>query len=214
MKPAKKPRVTEEKDNFCGQVFGFLGGTFDPIHYGHLNLALEIFERYELNRVFFCPSNHSPGKTQKPFASPAHRLAMVRLAIEPIPAFSLIDLELQRPGPSYTFETIRRLKAQYPEVHFRLILGEDLLQELANWKEIEQLLQLAPPIIGTRHQKLPPTLLPLPPFLEKIEEGLTLIPLLDISSSEVRERLKKSRYCGHLLPVKVLDYIQQNHLYY
>lgn len=192
---------------------GFLGGTFDPIHCGHLHLALEIFEKRGLDRVLFCPANCSPMKTDaEPLVSADDRMAMVKLAIAPISAFSLIDLEIHRSGCSYTVDTIRQLKAQHPKDEFHLILGEDLVPSFARWKEVETLIELAPPFIGSRHHRLPKTDLPLA-LQKKVEEGLTLISLLDISSTELRQRLKKGLYCGHLLPAKVLDYIERKHLY-
>lgn len=193
--------------------FGFLGGTFDPIHFGHLNLAIEMLERQRLDHIFFCPANHSPEKMDHPIASADHRLAMVKLAIEPVPAFSLTALELQRPAPSYTIETIRQLKMEYPDAHFYLILGEDHLKGLKYWKEVESLFQLSPPLVGTRYQKLSLQWRLFFRFKKKIHQGLTPISLLDISSSAVRKRLKEGKYCGHLIPAKVLDYIQRNHLY-
>lgn len=194
--------------------YGFLGGTFDPIHNGHLHLALEILEKHQLDRVFFCPAQRSPEKGEmEPVAPSADRLAMAALAIEPIEAFSLIDSEILRQGPSYTVDTIRQLKKEHPKAHFHLILGEDLLQGLGHWKEVEALLQLAPPLIGTRHQKLPSKISLPDSLLEGVRAGLTRIPLLDISSTDLRKRLKMKKYCGHLLPAKVLDYIKQNQLY-
>lgn len=195
------------------QVFGFLGGTFDPIHFGHLNLAIEMLEKHKLDRIFFCPASHSPEKIDQPIASADQRFTMVRLAIEPISSFSVTNLELQRSGPSYTIETIRQLKMEYPEADFHLILGEDLLKGLTNWKDVEVLFQLAPPLVGSRHQSLSVTWKLFSRFKKKICEGFTPIPLLDISSSALRKRLKEGAYCGHLIPAKVLDYIERNHLY-
>ncbi len=186
---------------------GFLGGTFDPIHFGHLNLAIELMERHKLDKVLFCPAGLSPGKEEAPpRAGAADRLEMVKLAIEPLPAFSVTDIELKRGGPSYTIDTLRALQKQLPLAQFHLLLGEDLLVGLSHWKEIENLLKLAPPLVGTRKLKsFPP--------LKSVATGLTQIPLLDISSTQVRDRIEKDQYCGYLLPAKVLDYIAQHRLY-
>lgn len=193
---------------------GFFGGTFDPIHFGHLYLAIEILEKRQLDRVFFCPAQRSPQKGEsEPVAPAADRLAMVALAIEPIEAFSLIDTEIQRPGPSYTIDTIRELKKEFPKDQFHLILGEDLLAGVSEWKEVEKLFELAPPLVGSRHQKLSTKIVLPKPLEDALQSGLTHIPLVDISSTALRKRLKMKKYCGHLLPGKVLDYIEQNRLY-
>ncbi|MCI0381865.1 MAG: nicotinate-nucleotide adenylyltransferase [Chlamydiae bacterium] len=193
---------------------GFFGGTFDPIHFGHLNLAIQILESCELDEIHFCPANFSPSKeNKKPVAANSHRRAMTLLALSPIKAFSLIDLELNRSGPSFTIDTIREISRVHPQVEYRLILGENSLAHLSKWKEIEQLFALAPPLIGIWGKNI------------IMDDGLSRemkqiimkekipISIMDISSTLVRERLKLRKYCGHLVPLKVLDYIYQHDLY-
>lgn len=187
------------------EKIGFLGGTFDPIHLGHLNLAIELFERHKLNKVLFCPAGVSPGKEKvPPKAAATHRLEMVKLALEPLPDFFATDIELRRDGSSYTIDTLRALEQEFPKAQFYLLLGEDLFEGLSTWKEADNLLKLAQPLIGARQVEKRGGLL---------LQGLTQIPLLDISSTQIRERLKKNKYCGHLLPSKVLDYIAHHRLY-
>lgn len=194
---------------------GFFGGTFDPIHHGHLNLAIEILEKKKLDRIFFCPANRSPEKKEaQPVVSAEDRFAMLTLALEPIPAFSPLDWEIKRPGLSYTIDTLRMLKAEYPKAELHLIFGEDILAGLHAWKDVEALLQLAPPLVGLRHFELSSEILLPPALLSLVRAGLTHIPLLDISSTQLRKRLKERKYCGHLVPSKVLDYIVENRLYY
>jgi len=191
---------------------GFFGGTFDPIHFGHLNLALHILETHKLDQIFFSPANFSPEKGEsRPLAPKKARKEMVELAIEDVPEFTLIDLELEREGPSYTIDTIEHLKNNYPNANFYLILGGDIIKGLEKWKEIDRLLQMAPPLVGGR------------PHLQdnfisesiqkKIKEGETTIPSLEISSTDVRERLSQKKSCTHLVPGKVLDYIEEHGLY-
>lgn len=191
---------------------GFFGGTFDPIHFGHLNLAIEILEKCSLDQILFCPALLSPEKGDRhPTATPLARKEMVTLAIEPIPEFSLIDLELDREGPSYTIDTIKALIEMHPATSFHLLLGEDMLAGLPEWKAVEELVKLAPPLVGSRshhNQKSLPE-----PLASIIQQGEVLISPMEISSTEVRRRLEQKKYCGHLIPAKVLDYIEASGLY-
>jgi nicotinate-nucleotide adenylyltransferase len=190
---------------------GFFGGTFDPIHFGHLNLALQLQERCGLDEVYFCPARSSPLKTeQPPTAAAHHRREMVELAIAPIPSFKLLTLELDREGPSYTIDTIRALSR---EGEWYLILGEDVIHDFARWKEVEQLVTLARPLIGSRTSKMGLPIGCSPQLQKVIEKGTIKIPLVDISSTELRQRLIRGQYCGHLVPEPVLSYINQHALY-
>lgn len=192
--------------------FGFFGGTFDPIHFGHINLAINILEKRQLDHIFFSPANFSPEKEGKLQVAPKKaRKEMTQLAIQGIPQFSLLELELEREGPSYTIDTIRQLIALHPGAQFHLILGEDILEGLPLWKEVEELLNLAPPLMGSRPgAKIPK--LPLP-IREAVDKGMTLIAPMEICSTDLRERLAQKKYCGHLIPSKVLDYIHAHQLY-
>lgn len=195
---------------------GFFGGSFDPIHFGHLNLALELKERSGLDELLVCPTPLSPLKiTTPPLASIEHRYQMALLAVEEIEGFSLLDLEAQGPSPAYTIDTIRKLVAEAKgEKEFFLLLAEDALSHFDRWKEVEQLVDLATPIVGTRHGFDIQKFVEFPPKVaSKLKEGLCIIPAMDISSTRIRQRLKKKLYCGHLLPRKILDYIYQNRLY-
>ncbi|MBX7067309.1 MAG: nicotinate-nicotinamide nucleotide adenylyltransferase [Parachlamydiales bacterium] len=164
---------------------GFFGGSFDPIHFGHIALAIQLMETHQLDEVLFCPAFCSPFKMETPpLASPEHRLEMLKLALD-YPPFKICSLELDRKGASFTVDTIRELKKD--GVKLRLLLSDEAAQHLHKWKDTDQLVKMAPPLIGPRDIK--------------------------ISSTEIRSRLKKKLYCGHLVPAKALDYIQRNHLY-
>ncbi len=170
------------------KIVGFFGGSFDPIHNGHIQLALSLIERRKVDEVIFCPAGISPfKKSAPPLASKKDRLKMCKLAIKPIPLFSLLDWEVERETPSYTIDTIRFLIKRDPKATYRLILGEDTFAHISKWKEADALLKLAPPLVGDR--------------------------LLPISSTEIRKRLKEGKYCGHLLPQEVLEYIYKHNLY-
>lgn len=182
---------------------GLLGGTFDPIHLGHLNLAIEIREKHALDAVIFCPAALSPFKGgADPKAPPADRLKMVQLAIEGIEDFSVLDFEINRAAPSYTIDTVRHLIAQEGSpTQFYLILGQDGLAHFSKWKEAGELKRLCPLLIGCRPGSCSPG------------EGVTEIASMDISSTLIRGRLAQKKTCIHLLPAKVLDYISENQLY-
>jgi nicotinate-nucleotide adenylyltransferase len=197
---------------------GFFGGSFDPIHLGHLNIAIELAEKHKLDEVFVCPTSQSPfKKAQPPIASKEQRRAMVTAAISPLPHFTLIDLELQKSVPCYTIETIRELLAidqqHKKKKNYFLLLGEDAIEHFHQWREVEELIKLATPLIGSRHSKSFNQKGLTSALSSSIEKGLTDIPIMEISSTEIRDRLQKGLYCGHLLPAKVWDYIEQHQLY-
>lgn len=178
---------------------GIFGGTFDPVHFGHLNLAVSLMETCSLDEVLFFPAGLSPFKeSARPTASAEHRLAMLALAVAPVKKFRLIDWEIKANGPSYTIDTVRRL-SEDPSLELHLLIGEDHLATLSRWKEADELIRLAPPLVAAREGK---------------GGGKTVkIPLFEISSTDVRQRLTQKKYCGHLVPASVLDYIQKHQLY-
>lgn len=179
---------------------GIFGGTFDPIHLGHLNLAINLLEKCRLAKILFIPAFISPLRMGENPVAPQKRLEMVRLAVEGIPHFEVSDIEIRRGGPSYTVDTLRLLKKEFPDI--ALLLGEDSLETFPRWKESDTIVREVPIRVGSRR------------VTSKIlHEGLIDIPLFDISATDLRDRLKKRLYCGHLIPPKVLDYIHENQLY-
>jgi nicotinate-nucleotide adenylyltransferase len=180
------------------QKIGFFGGSFDPIHFGHLNLAIQILERAGLDEILFCPALYSPFKTGRlPVAASDHRLAMIKLVMAPF--FRVTSIELDRPGPSFTVDTLRALSQK--NIEYRLILSEESAAHFQNWKEPEEIIKFWAPIVGSRSDGVKG------PF------QTIRTPLFDISSTEVRSRLKKKLYCKHLVPSIVLDYIEDFQLY-
>lgn len=192
------------------KIVGFFGGTFDPIHFGHINLALQLLEIHHLDSVLFCPAYCSPFKTAAPpNVNPGHRLAMVKLALEGIPKLQMTSYEIDRGDPSYTIDTLHVLKKESGEqVGFRLLLSEEAAACLEQWKDFQELIHLAPPLIGARLSSQMPKQLAHP-----LHSYYTRTKIFEISSIEIRERLKRGLYCGHLVPSKVLEYIQQYSLY-
>jgi len=196
---------------------GFFGGTFDPIHLGHLNLAIQIGEKRKLDEILFCPAFLSPLKEKSPpQASGLQRLQMAALALEDLPHFHVTALEIERGSTSYTIDTIRTLiQEEGKQKEFFLLLAEDVAYSLDKWKEPEELLSLAPPLVGTRFGFERQKINRLSPSIQSfLEEGECKIASMDISSTDIRKRLKKYLYCGHLLSRKVLDYIYDNQLYF
>lgn len=190
---------------------GLLGGTFDPIHNGHLNLAIEMLEKEHLDEVWFIPAAKNPLK-QDEAISPAHRFQMLQLAIADIPFFKAFDLEINKRVPSFTIDTLKELKGMYRDEIFYLILGQDAFSNFYQWKDPKGILATVSLLIGCRNEEC------LQPWGdEEIKQALTAslrqIKLMDISATAVRERLKKDLYIGHLVPGKVVDYIYENSLY-
>jgi len=198
-------------------MIGIFGGTFNPIHFGHLNLAIELKEKHSLTEVWVVPAQISPFRQDEPLISSHHRMQMVKRAIEGIPGFKLQDFEVKREGPSFTIDTIKYIFKHYPG-QYRLLLGEDSLLGFRDWKNASEIVDLIPLAIGCRRDvqlSLQLTKLGLEKKIESaIREGLTETTLMEISATMVRERLKNSLYCGHLIPSKVLDYIYENQLYF
>lgn len=195
---------------------GLLGGTFDPIHFGHLNLAFELMEKKELDQVWFIPAQVNPFKLSNPPTGMVHRMKMVELAIQGIPQFHLKDLEKNRPSPSYTVDTIRALLKQEPFHEFFLLLGEDAAFQFSTWHLPEEIVRLVPLLVGSRRGGLllPEASCGINPIIrEAIQRGLVETHLMDISATEIRHRLKEGKPCGHLTPSSVLRYIEDNRLY-
>lgn len=194
---------------------GFFGGSFDPIHFGHLNLLTRLKEIAKLDFIWICPVFCSVFKVgAPPHISGAHRLAMIEQAIEGIEGVGALDLELKLEKPCYTIDTIRTLMNQERGEYY-LLLGEDTMPHFHLWHSAQELIQLAKPLIGKRNHELPRDLKEMPQTIaQALREGLHAIPSMDVSSTEIRTRLKNRLYCGHLVPDKVLDYIYQNDLYY
>ena len=200
-----------------GLKIGFFGGSFDPIHFGHLQLAKELMEAKDLDKVWFCPALISPHKLDQIPVPVEHRLKMVRLAIEGCPAFEVIDAESQRKGPSYTIDTLRYLveKEKKEDNQLFLILSEEAVPGFFHWKNPEEIIKLAPLLIGTRSGPIDYRQLPKgrEEIKQSIESGWVPTTPNPFSSTEIRKRLRKGEDCRGLLPKKVLDYIHQNNLY-
>lgn len=189
---------------------GVYGGSFDPIHFAHLHLACSLYERFKLQKIYFIPAKRSPHKTRPCQASNDQRYKMLELATKNYPNFEVLDLEMKRPSPSYSIDTIKALE-QGQSAPLFLLMGLDSLKNFEQWKDVKEIVRRCKPLIANRQVE---NLETMSPFLQKIfQEGFCQTPLLDISSTMIRKRLKNSLPCQHLCPEKVLDYIFRHELY-
>lgn len=203
---------------FQVKKIGFYGGTFNPIHLGHLNLLIELKEIHQLDEIWLCPTFISPFKTTIMPAPPMHRLEMVKLAASDLPYVHVIEPEIQKKEVSFTIDTLTALSNENKQlghqVLLHLLLGDDCLFSLSSWKNIHEIIAEYPLLIGSR-TRVPPSLQGLDASLmQAIEKGLTKTQLMEISSTTIRNRIKHGLYAGHLLPSKVLDYINHHQLYH
>ena len=186
---------------------GVLGGTFDPVHSGHVLLAQAILERLPLDRVLFVPAADPPHKRCL-VASAAHRFEMVRLAIEDLDGMEASRAELDRDGPSYTVETLRHFRSHYANSELYLIIGADNISDLSTWHDPEGILALATVVSGSRdEQALPQDA----KFGSRILRVQT--PAYDISSTDIRQRLLQGLPVRYLVPEAVERYLATHGLY-
>ncbi|MCS6938274.1 MAG: nicotinate-nucleotide adenylyltransferase [Roseiflexaceae bacterium] len=191
---------------------GILGGSFDPIHYGHLAIAEEARVVLQLSRVLIIPAGEQPLKPGS-VASPAHRLAMARLACAENPFFEVSSIEIDRPGPSYTYVTLQLLHDQgFDDLY--LILGMDSVADLPRWREVRRILDLAH-IIGVSRPGVSLDLSHLSQILPGLTQRLIVIdgPRLDISSTDLRQRVAQGRPIRYQTPDAVVAYIETHQLY-
>ncbi|HEX6290893.1 MAG TPA: nicotinate-nucleotide adenylyltransferase [Herpetosiphonaceae bacterium] len=191
-----------------------LGGTFDPIHIGHLAIAEDVRFALNADRVLFVPAAQQPLKSYQHTASAPDRLEMTRLAVADNPAFAVADIEIRRGGLSYSVETVAQIGAEYPKAELFFIVGVDAAATLPQWFQVERLLHLCRIAIVERPGYIfdPQALFEALP-LARERTVLVPGPALDISASEVRQRLRAGRPVRYHLPAAVSQYIEQRGLY-
>jgi nicotinate-nucleotide adenylyltransferase len=210
---------------------GVFGGTFDPIHWGHLRSAEEVREAFSLERVLFIPASIPPLKRKTPGASAADRLALVRLAIAGNKNFAVSRIELDRPGKSYSIDTLRSLRRQAPaRAQLYFILGLDAFLQIHRWKDFSAIFPLSHLIVTSRPgDGSSLTLKRMPVEVRKLfcydpsrnayrhSSGKLLffhrLTDIAISASEIRERLRQGKSVRYLMPRDVEAYIERRHLY-
>jgi len=195
---------------------GIMGGTFDPIHSGHLIVAEEVGEVLGLGEVLFIPCGQPWLKLERPITPAVHRVEMVRLAIGAAPQFKLSEVEVKRSGPSYSVDTMVEFREQFgSKAELFFILGCDALADLAKWKEPQRLIQLCKLAAVPRLNFNSPDLKALERSVPGVSQRLIYVaaPIIDISSSWIRERVRKGLSIRYLVPEKVEEYIRRQKLY-
>ena len=223
-------KMSEEvRERGKGRRIGLFGGTFNPIHLGHLRGAEEIWEAFQLDEVIFIPSSIPPHKATEKVTEAKHRLEMVKLATSSNPHFSASDLELSRPGRSFSIDTIRFFREGKEDAFF-FILGGDAFEEIETWKDFQTLFSLCHFVVMARpgsQKNISCTPFPETLALDfRYDPGerawvhltghwvyLKEISFLDISSTRVRERIEKGETVRYLIPAEVEAYIQKYGLY-
>ncbi|MGI6469605.1 MAG: nicotinate-nucleotide adenylyltransferase [Syntrophomonadaceae bacterium] len=193
-----------------------IGGTFDPVHYGHLIAAEHARVELGIDKVVFIPSARPPHKANEKVTDWEHRCRMLQLAIEDNPAFEISSLEGPQRGISYTIDTIHSLQKANPERKIYFVMGADALLTIDTWKDYRQLIDLCCFVVVTRPNytldRSHPVLAALPEHwwqqMKQVE-----IPLMDISSTDIRRRVASGKTIRYLLPDAVREYILQNNLY-
>ena len=184
---------------------GVFGGSFDPIHIGHLIVAEAAAHALELERVHFMPARQQPFKTGYHIAGPEDRAAMLRLATEDNPRFLLDLRELDREGPSYTIDSLRELHAEFSTDELCFLVGADAVRDLPEWREAAKLAGLATMVAFAR----PGVELPDSEFVSRI----ILVPAVELSATDVRDAVSSGRSVRYLVPAKVAEYIESHSLY-
>jgi nicotinate-nucleotide adenylyltransferase len=186
---------------------GIFGGTFDPIHLGHLITAQSVREIRKLEKIIFIPAFISPHKSDAKTSSAEDRLNMIKLAIDGIPFFDYSDSEIKKGGVSFTIDTLRKLKNSYDELEF--IIGYDNIFSFHTWKDPDEIMKLAKIVVLRRKSSHPPQ------FKDKYYNKSVFVQTrgIEISATDLRERVKKGLPINFLVPPNVLEYINNHKLY-
>lgn len=188
---------------------GILGGTFDPIHSGHLILAEQLKDELKLKKVIFIPSANPPHKVNHPISPAKDRMKMVKMAIRDNPDFLISDIELKRKGKSYTIDTLTRFVKLYKDSELFFLLGSDAIDELSTWKEPDKIFQKVKVVIALR-----PGFDMIDPKNRFVKKShLMHINGLNISSSLIREKIRKGKSIRYLVPPGIEKFIQSKKLY-
>ncbi|MGZ9167030.1 MAG: nicotinate-nucleotide adenylyltransferase [Anaerolineales bacterium] len=198
------------------EQIGLFGGTFDPPHLGHLILASEAYSQLGLDRLLWILTPDPPHKQDQVITAVEHRLAMVNLAIKDNPKFELSRVELDRPGPHYTLDTVESIAEKYPQADITPIIGGDSLRDLPTWHKPKELLYACHWVGVMRRPGEEPDLQELERELPGISSKIHYVdaPLLEIASREIRSRVAAGRPYRYYVPTPVFEYINEHHLYH
>ncbi len=206
-------RMSENKP----EQIGVFGGSFDPVHTGHLAIAQDAVEQLELDRLIFVPAAVPPHKQGHTLAEGRHRFEMLQLATEANLSFEVSDMELQRGGVSYTFDTMTQIQFEHPGAALFFIVGLDSLTILHSWRNIEQLLELCTVVPFARGGENPARIAEqiqlAEPWKTRLLKRLIRIHEIEISASEIRIRLAEGLSIRYLVPPEVEMYIAEHGLY-
>ena len=197
---------------------GLFGGSFNPIHFGHLIVARALRESLGLHQVCFLPSRRPPHKDVTMLAKPLHRGEMVRLAIEGDEGFTFDDFDLAREGPCYTIETVAHFREHFPSAELYWFIGADSLMDLPTWHRASELVSQCSIVTAARSGKIPldPSELELAFGKEKTTKllaGVVETPVIDISSTDIRNRVAEGLSIRYLVPEAVRKYVEKHRLY-
>ncbi len=199
-----------------GDRIGIMGGTFNPIHNGHLLLAETAREYLKLDRVLFMPSGNPYMKNVSSILNGELRAEMIQLAIQENPFFAISKMELEREGPTYTWETLYELRKNNPEDRFFFLMGADSLFMVESWKRPEYILKNCIIVVAVRGSNTPEQIKEMINWLtHKYQADIRILPSgnIDISSSDIRAKLKNGNSVRYMLPDRVLTYINEKGLY-
>lgn len=198
---------------------GLFGGSFDPIHIGHLLIARHVMETLGLDRIVFVPSPYPPHKSPRALAAPAHRLEMVRRAIAGEPCFDVSDWEMSHDGPRYTVETVAHFRSVWGAgVPVCWLIGSDSLGELHTWKDVPRLVEKCRLVTVPRPGADTPDLSKLeamigPKCVAALRRDVLAVPRIDISATDIRRRVRAGQSIRFLVTESVREYIETNRLY-
>lgn len=196
---------------------GIFGGAFNPVHNGHLNLAKHYLDELGLDKILFIPTNIPPHKSNEDFAGREDRFNMLRLAIKPYDKFEVSDIEFKRDGKSYTYDTLLELKKIYENAEFYLIIGADQLLHFDKWYKYKEILALVTLCTSARENEAEKAqIIDFASSLNGLDINkfkLLASPVLKVSSSEIRNKIKSGEDFSNLVPEKVYDYIIKRRIY-
>ena len=201
------------------RTIALFGGTFDPIHLGHTTVTSDAAKHIGAEKIIFIPAKHSPLKGNLPKANDTHRYKMITLAIAGEKSFEVSDCELKKPAPSYTLETVKQFQADYgSDTSIHWLIGADSIDDLAYWYQIVELIDACNLTTMYRAGCEPPNFAGFESFwgrhrVEKLQRNVVQTPLVDISSTKIRDGLTSGRDVTDMLHPAVADYIRKHGLY-